>query len=168
MLAGQQPFRGENLLSISGAIQQDPPPALTGESSSLSSVVSRALNKSQSQRYQAVAGLLDELRNATVQATQAPSQPDVPSIAVLPFVDMSQEKDQDYFCEGIAEEIINALSGSDLHVAARTSSFHAKAKGLDIAEVGVRLKVDTVLQGSLRKAGDQLRITAQFRAPDMP
>ena len=92
MLTGQQPFRGENLLSISGAIQQDPPPALAGDSSSLNGIVSRALHKSQSQRYQAVGDLLADLGSATGSATQVTSQSDVPSIAVLPFADMSPEK----------------------------------------------------------------------------
>ena len=163
MLAGQQPFQGENLLSISGAIQQDPPPALSGDSSSLSGVVSRALNKSQSQRYQAVADLLDDLRNVTEQATHATSQPDVPSIAVLPFADMSQEKDQDYFCEGLAEELIDALARLEgLRVVARTSAFHFKGQSPDLREVGEKLNVKTVLEGSVRKAGNRLRINVQL------
>ena len=92
MLSGQQPFQGENLLSISGAIQQDPPPVLTGESSSLSGVVVRSLDKSQTQRYQAVGDLLDDLRNATVSTTQASNQPEVPSIAVLPLVHQHERR----------------------------------------------------------------------------
>ena len=163
MLTGQQPFRGENLLAIAGAIQQDPPPALTGDSSSLSSVVSRALNKSQSQRYQAVTALLDELRNATALATQVPSQPEVPSIAVLPFANMSAEPEQEFFCEGLAEELIDALARLDgLRVVARTSAFQFKARGYDLREVGEKLRVTTVLEGSVRKAGSRLRINAQL------
>ena len=163
MLSGQQPFRGENLLSISGAIQQDPPPALTGDSSSMNAVVSRALNKSQNQRYQAIADLLDQLKTGAGPTTQASSQSEVPSIAVLPFDDMSPEQDQAYFCEGMAEEIINALTVLEgLRVSSRTSAFVAKAKGLDVAEIGSRLKVGTVLEGSVRKAGDRLRVTAQL------
>ena len=163
MLTGQQPFLGENLLSLSGAIQQDPPPALTGDSSSLSGVVVRSLDKSQSQRYQAVTDLLDDLRNATASVTKATGQPDVPSIAVLPFDNMSADPEQQYFCEGMAEEIINALTALDgLHVASRTSAFLAKAKNFDIAEIGTRLKVGAVLEGSVRKAGNRLRVTAQL------
>ena len=163
MLTGQQPFQGGNLLAISGAIQQDAPPALTGDSSSLNGVVSRALHKNQSKRYQAVTDLLDGLRKATSPATQATSQSDVPSIAVLPFADMSPEKDQDYFCEGMAEEIINALTALDgLHVASRTSAFLAKSKNFDIAEIGTRLNVAAVLEGSVRKAGNRLRVTVQL------
>ena len=93
----------------------------------------------------------------------AAAQPGAPSIAVLPFDDMSREKDQDYFCEGMAEEIINALTGLEgLHVAARTSAFQAKAKGFDIVEIGSRLNVGAVLEGSVRTAGNRLRVTAQL------
>ena len=163
MLTAQQPFRGENLLAISGAIQQDAPPALTGDSSSLNGVVSRALHKSQSQRYQAVTDLLGELRSATSSAAPTASQSEVPSIAVLPFADMSPEKDQEYFCDGMAEELINALTQlEDLHVVARTSAFSFKGRDIDVREIGDKLGVRSVLEGSVRKAGDRLRVTAQL------
>jgi serine/threonine protein kinase/Flp pilus assembly protein TadD len=87
----------------------------------------------------------------------------VHSIAVLPFVDMSPAKDQDYFCEGIAEEIINALTKLDaLQVASRSSAFAFKGKSQDIRQVGEQLSVATVMEGSVRKAGNRLRITAQL------
>jgi adenylate cyclase len=87
----------------------------------------------------------------------------VPSIAVLPFRDMSPDRDQDYFCEGLADELINCLGSlPNLHVASRTSSFRFKSTMLDIREVGLRLNVNTVLEGSVRKAGHNLRITAQL------
>ena len=123
MLSGQQPFRGENLLAISGAILEGTPSSLSGASSSAQSVVTRALLKSRSQRYQAVTDLLDELRRATARATQAPSQPDLPSIAVLPFANMSADPENEYFCDGISEDIINALGQIEgLRVAAPTVS----------------------------------------------
>ncbi len=76
---------------------------------------------------------------------------------------MSPQRDQDYFCEGVAEEIINALSGIDgLRVAARTSSFKFKGQAVDATDIGARPKVDSVLEGSVRKAGNRLRITAQL------
>jgi adenylate cyclase len=85
------------------------------------------------------------------------------SVAVLPFVDMSPDRDQEYFCDGVAEEILNMLTQiKDLHVASRTSSFSFKGRTADIAEIASRLKVKTVLEGSVRKSGDQLRITAQL------
>ena len=87
----------------------------------------------------------------------------VASIAVLPFVDMSPDKDQDYFCEGLADELINSLAGlPNLHVASRTSSFRFKSPALDILEVGKQLNVNTVLEGSVRKASGKIRITAQL------
>ena len=85
------------------------------------------------------------------------------SIAVLPFQDMSPQKDQDYFCDGITEEIINALTHVErLKVIARTSSFAFKDKHKDMREIGQKLNVETLLEGSIRKDGDQLRITAQL------
>lgn len=86
-----------------------------------------------------------------------------PSIAVLPFADMSPEKDQDHFCEGMAEEIINSLARiQGVQVASRTASFQFKDTMMDIDSIGERLNVNTVLEGSVRKAGNQLRVTAQL------
>jgi len=86
-----------------------------------------------------------------------------PSIAVLPFVDMSPQKDQEYFCDGIAEELINALAHvENLRVVARTSAFSFKNKNLDVREIGRKLNVEHVLEGSVRKAGSRVRITAQL------
>lgn len=85
------------------------------------------------------------------------------SIAVLPFADMSQERDQAYFCEGIADEIINRLSRvAALRVSSRTCSFQFRAGAADTREIGRRLRVGTLLEGSVRKAGDRLRITVQL------
>ncbi|MEE8119730.1 MAG: tetratricopeptide repeat protein, partial [Gammaproteobacteria bacterium] len=87
----------------------------------------------------------------------------VQSIAVLPFVDMSAEKDQEYFADGIAEELLSVLSKiKGLRVAARTSTFKFKNSNADIAEIAQALNVTTVLEGSIRKAGDRVRITAQL------
>lgn len=83
-------------------------------------------------------------------------------VAVLPFVNMSPEPEQDYFCDGITEEITNSLTRlSGLNVIARTSAFHFKGTNIDIREVGQRLGADLVIEGSVRKAGEQLRISAQ-------
>ena len=162
MLSGQPPFQGENLLALSSAIQGDQPATLTNESSSLNGVVARALHKSRPQRYQAVGDLLDELRSVTAAALPVTNQ-SAPSIAVLPFADMSPGKDQDYFCEGIAEEIINALAQLErLRVVARSSAFQFKGQSLDLRDVGKRLDVTTVLEGSVRTAGNRLRVTAQL------
>jgi TolB-like protein/Tfp pilus assembly protein PilF/class 3 adenylate cyclase len=97
----------------------------------------------------------------------APKLPSVPSaqksIAVLAFVNMSNDPDNEYFSDGVAEEIINTLAKvKALRVASRTSSFAFKGRNDDIGEIGRRLKVNTVLEGSVRKAGDKLRVTAQL------
>ncbi len=85
------------------------------------------------------------------------------SIAVLPFTDLSPQKDQEYFCDGMAEELMNALTHiRDLRVVARTSAFAFKGKDEDVREIGKKLSVDKVLEGSVRKAGNRLRITAQL------
>jgi adenylate cyclase len=86
-----------------------------------------------------------------------------PAIAVLPFMDMSPGRDQDYFCEGLAEELIDALTHVDgLRVACRSSSFQFRGAGVDLREVGRQLGVNSIVEGSVRRAGDQLRITVQL------
>ncbi len=112
-------------------------------------------------------GLKRELPgNDQLEAEQAAIvHPDPPeaSIAVLPFMDMSPDRDQDYFCDGVAEEILNTLTRvKDLHVASRTSSFRFKGQAMDIADIARKLRVKTILEGSVRKAQDRLRITAQL------
>jgi len=88
---------------------------------------------------------------------------DVKSIAVLAFTNMSSDKDQDYFCDGIAEDILNNLVYIEgLKVVSRTSSFAFKGKNIDIREIGKKLGVNTILAGSVQKSGNKLRITAQL------
>jgi TolB-like protein len=86
-----------------------------------------------------------------------------PSIAVLPFVNMSGDKEQEYFSDGLAEEIINALTKiPGLKVPARTSSFFFRGIEADIHEISARLNVKNILEGSVRKSGDRIRVTAQL------
>ena len=86
-----------------------------------------------------------------------------PSIAVLPFVNMSGDKEQEYFSDRLAEEIINALAQfSGLKVIARTSAFAFRGKEQDITKIAEALRVRTILEGSVRKSGKRLRITAQL------
>jgi TolB-like protein/Flp pilus assembly protein TadD len=90
-----------------------------------------------------------------------------PSVAVLPFVNMSSDPEQEYFSDGISEEILNVLTRiPNLKVAARTSSFQFKGKNLDIADIGRQLQVNHLLEGSVRKSGNTLRITAQLIETD--
>jgi serine/threonine-protein kinase len=115
--------------------------------------------------------VLAPLRGAATAPTAAAAPAPVPSapvaqprsIAVLPFVDMSQGKDQEYFSDGLSEQLLNALAQvPELHVAGRTSSFYFKGRNEDLREIGRKLNVATVLEGSVAKSGDTLRITAQL------
>ena len=100
-------------------------------------------------------------------AAPAPSGIAEKSIAVLPFVDMSEKKDQEYFSDGLSEELIDLLTKvADLRVPARTSSFFFKGKSEDVATIAQKLRVAHVLEGSVRKAGNRLRVTAQLIRAD--
>ena len=167
MLTGQPPFRGENLLSLADAIRSRKPDPLPDKASALNGAVSRALSKNREERHQIVTDLLSELwklkPSPEASAVLMPIQPEVPSIAVLPFVNTSADPGQDYFCDGLAEELIDALARlQGLRVVARTSAFQFKGQARDIREVGEKLDVMTVLEGSVRKAGSRLRINAQL------
>jgi adenylate cyclase len=94
---------------------------------------------------------------------QAPALPDIPSIAVMPFKNMSGDPEQDYFCDGLVEDIITTLSKlAGLRVIARNSTFAYKGQAVDIREAAEKLAVRYVLEGSVRKSGNQVRITAQL------
>jgi adenylate cyclase len=100
---------------------------------------------------------------ATAAAVTIPEK----SIAVLPFVDMSEKKDQEYFSDGLSEELLDLLAQvPDLRVAARTSSFFFKGNAEDVAAIGLKLRVAHVLEGSVRKAGGTIRVTAQLIRAD--
>jgi TolB-like protein len=101
--------------------------------------------------------------SASTRASSGPALPDKPSIAVLPFANMSGDPEQEYFADGMVEEIITALSRIRwLFVIARNSSFTYKGKAVDVKQVGRELGVGYVLEGSVRKAGGRVRITAQL------
>lgn len=103
------------------------------------------------------------VENSMPEAADASPETVLSSIAVLPFVNMSADAENEYFCDGLAEELLNALAKIDsLKVAARTSSFSFKGKKVDASEIGRALKVGMILEGSVRKAGNRLRITAQL------
>jgi transcriptional activator of cad operon len=97
------------------------------------------------------------------EAARTPSVPAAPSIAVLPFVDMTEKQDLAYFADGLSEELIDLLSRySDLRVPARTSSFYFKGKPTAVRDIALALGVDNVLEGSVRRSGDRVRVTAQL------
>jgi adenylate cyclase len=108
-------------------------------------------------------GLLLVGRYTASRNQTEPAELSSKSIAVLPFVDLSEEHDQEYFCDGISEEILDTLAKVEgLRVVARTSSFSFKGKNVDVAEIGQKLNVQNVLEGSLRREGNRIRITAQL------
>jgi TolB-like protein len=172
MLAGRPPFRAESAQSVLYAVlNRNPEPLTTVRPEvpvSVWRVVRRALERSPADRYQSADEMLAALvgtnsTTGTAAVILSGQERTLPSIAVLPFVDMSPQKDQEYFCEGIAEELLNSLSGlKHLRVAARSSSFKFKGQTLDATEIGAQLRVSSILEGSVRKAGDRLRITAQL------
>jgi serine/threonine protein kinase/Flp pilus assembly protein TadD len=166
MATGERPFQGETSADLISSILRDSPRPVTKIKvdlpNHLGRIVGRCLEKDPDRRYQTaldLRGELDHLREEVAKETGSSGS----SIAVLPFRNMSPDKDQDYFCEGIAEELINRLGKfQNLRVASRTSAFQFKDADSDIREIGERLNVGTVLEGSVRKAGNQLRISAQL------
>lgn len=177
MLSGKLPFVGDELASLTNAILEDQP-CKPSELNSLvppflDHVVMKALSKDVSLRYQTAEEINADLKRvfesfdseviALEETIELQPVDYKPSIAVLSFADMSEHKDQQYFCDGIAEEIINQLSRIPaLRVASRTSSFALREQSLDVREIGQRLGVKNVLEGSLRKAGNDFRITCQL------
>ena len=173
MLTGQMPFKGEHDQAVIYSILNTYPQPISGlrpeMPAELEQVVNKGLAKSPWERYRQINDMLTDLRSVNdmfesgvTRSLQIKTDPS-PSIAVLPFTNLSADKEQEYFCDGMAEEIINALTQVEgLHVVARTSAFSFRGKQLDIREIGKRLNVGAVLEGSVRRAGARLRITAQL------
>jgi eukaryotic-like serine/threonine-protein kinase len=171
MLTGRSPFRRDHEQAVLMAVVHAEPEPLSvlrpDVPVDLESILERCLQKNPLNRYLDVQALINDLkavdlRDVATTSGRSPRKPS-PSIAVLPFANMSADPEQDYFAEGIAEELLNALAHiHDLRVVARTSAFALKGMNLDIREIGRKLNVKTVLEGSVRKAGNRLRITAQL------
>ncbi|MDH5743818.1 MAG: protein kinase [Candidatus Aminicenantes bacterium] len=167
MTTGKVPFEGDTPFSIAlqhkSKLPPNPKDLNSQISDDLSQIILKCLEKEKEKRYQEVDSLLRALENVE-KPKKTPPLPDWKnSIAVLPFTDLSPGKDQEYFCDGISEEIINALTQiKELRTVARTSAFAFKGKDSDIREIGKKLNVGTILEGSIRKSGNRLRITAQL------
>lgn len=157
MLAGRRAFGGESAALALRAVLQDDPPRLEAPAP-LERIVRRCLAKRPVQRFQNIA----EVRTALEQIFATPAEPQ-PSIAVLPFSTLSANKEDEYFSDGLTEEIINALAQiPGLNVTARTSSFAFRSKEQDIRKIAEMLDVRTILEGSVRRAGSRIRVTAQL------
>jgi serine/threonine protein kinase/tetratricopeptide (TPR) repeat protein len=183
MVTGRKAFQGESKVSTLTAILRDEPKSareiVTGLPKDVERIVSRCLRKEMSRRFQSMDDVRVELQDlkedsdssrllaapssaALNQAARAVVK-EAPSIAVLPFASMSSDAENEYFSDGISEEIINALGQVEgLHVAARTSSFSFKGKSVEVAEIARRLDVRHVLEGSVRRAGARVRVMAQL------
>ncbi|MGB3862157.1 MAG: protein kinase [Candidatus Aminicenantaceae bacterium] len=181
MVIGRVPFHADSAFAVGMKHKSEKPQAPQTIDpqipDSLNRMILRCLEKDKERRFQSAEEILSELKVIkesitttreisrelkTVTAPRA-QETEEKSIAVLPFVDLSPQKDQEYFCDGLAEELINSLMHvSELRVPARSSSFSFKGKDIDVREVGKTLNVETVLEGSVRKSGNRLRITAQL------
>src|SRR3989304_5111803 len=173
MLTGQQPFQADYEQAIVYLIlnqepedvrkyRKDVPEKILG-------ILDKLIAKDREERYEDMAAILLDLKKSSSQSESESFEFELPasrpsqSIAVLPFVNMSGDPEQESFCDGLTEELINALSKiSDLRVVARTSAFAFKGGSYDTREVGKKLNVRTVLEGRVRKSGERLRITAQL------
>jgi eukaryotic-like serine/threonine-protein kinase len=174
LLAGVPPFTGPTAQAITFRRFTEPAPAVRAGrpdvSLELDRIVARTLERDPAARFAGMAELAAALASggAPADPSAAPtvqSPAATRSIAVLPFVNMSADPEAEYFADGMAEELLNALAKlAALRVASRTSSFAFKGRNEDIGEIGRRLKVETVLEGSVRRAGNRIRITAQLVA----
>lgn len=169
MVTGERAFRGESPADTMSAVLHQQPPEGTlsgGAPPALARIIRRCLEKSAGDRFQAAMDLRFALETMTETDVASPvprtSHEEVASIAVLPFTDMSPQHDQAYFCDGMAEELITALARVDgVRVAPRTSTFHARASSADLGQIASSLGVRHILEGSVRTAGQRLRVTAQ-------
>jgi serine/threonine protein kinase/Flp pilus assembly protein TadD len=185
MIAGRRPFSGGTNADMMAAILNHEPAALTDSTRDrqpeLNDIIFRCLEKNASQRYQSARDLVAALKSLALsmakgdtgkqagvdtgkhQETTPTRTAPTASIAVLPFVNMSSDAENEYFSDGLAEELIAALTKVEgLHVASRTSAFAFKGKNEDVRRIAEQLNVRTVLEGSVRKSGNRLRIAAQL------
>jgi serine/threonine-protein kinase len=172
-LSGRSPFEGDNVMAVMAKRMAYGAPALRtvvpSVPADVEAIIAKALERDPAERL-ASDEMAVALRTASTAAHpvgmpavfRSVSNP-VPAIAVLPFANMSPEKENEYFADGITEEIINALTKLDgLRVASRTSAFAFKGKDTDVRRIGEQLNVSTVLEGSVRRSGNRLRVTAEL------
>ncbi len=177
MLTGEKPYQGESKADVIGAILKEEPRDISEIDDSvpftLRRIVNRCLEKNLHDRFQTARDLAFALETVadgdsgpqmmSANESRAGRDETSSSVAVIPFTNMSPDPEQEYFCEGMAEEIINSLAGvAGLRVAARSSAFQFSSKSHDAREVGAALNVKTVLEGSVRTAGRRVRVTVQL------
>ena len=166
MLAGRRPFEGTSIDVIAAIVSAEPKPLPSGVPDALEAIIGRTLEKEPADRFSSVRefvfalDMFDKGMQTSQRATLTSTQP---SIAVLPFVDLSPLRDHDYFCDGIAEELLNALARvSGLRVASASRSFQFRGRDVDTRSAAAVLDVQTVLEGSIRATGGRLRVSARL------
>jgi serine/threonine protein kinase/tetratricopeptide (TPR) repeat protein len=188
LATGRRPFTGSTQADVSSAILRDvPAPVLSLRADlprDLNRIVTRCLEKRPRDRFQTARDVYNELRYLQREIGIAPPAPavepaeprvspprraagsppnDVPSVAVLPFVNRSRDEEDEYFSDGLADELLTVLAKiRGLRVAARASSFQFKGTSEDVAAIAERLNVATILDGSVRKSGNRVRISVQL------
>ena len=174
MATGRRPFAASGTADLAASILRDPvPPAhdlRPDVPSQFSAIIGQCLQKDPGLRTQTARELADALRalasrveSGSVQSPRDSVSNPEPSVAVLPFQNLSADPENEYFSDGLAEEILNELTRIDgLRVAARASSFSFRQRTADISEIGAKLKVATVLDGSVRRVGNRVRVTVQL------
>jgi adenylate cyclase len=163
MATGRRPFEAKSSAELITAILRDTPipptrlrPGLPGE---MDRLIARCLEKEPRYRLQSAVDVGWELEQLQSEARRAKTR----AVAVLPFVDLSREKDQDYLCDGLAEEILIALSKLEgLRVSSRAASFRFRSRDADVRETGRRLGVEAIVHGSVRQAGERLRVAVEL------
>jgi len=174
LVAGVRPFTGTSPADVSSAILRDTPAPLSTVRADLPGdldrIVNRCLQKNPRERFQTALDVLNELRGVKQDLENGErglpveaASGNVASVAILPFVNRSSDEADEYFADGLADELLTMLAKlRGLRVAARTSAFTFKGKEVTIAEVGRALNVATVLEGSVRKSGNRLRVSVQL------
>ena len=176
LITGRRPFVGQTAADVTSSILRDSPPPMTGAAlavpADLSRIVTRCLEKDPDLRIQTVRDVRNELeavRKATESGSQRPSSgshaavPAVPSIAVLPFISRSQQADDDYFSDGITEDVIAQLAKvRTLQVTSRASVMPFRGSDMSVQDIAAKLQVSSVLEGTIRRIGDRVRIVAQL------
>lgn len=171
MLAGDRPFESRTEATIIRAIMDNDPPSLAARRSDIPpailQLISQALRKRREERPANATNLLEVLHGLTLRTDTTPVVTVSPrphaSVAVLPFLNLSADSESEYFSDGLTEELIHALSRiPGLQVVSRTSAFEFKGKAENIRKIGEQLRVSTVVEGSVRKRGDHVRVSTQL------
>ncbi|HXW92787.1 MAG TPA: protein kinase [Terriglobales bacterium] len=170
MATGRRAFQASTSAELVSAVLRDTPPVVTDVRpelpAELARLIRRCVEKDPPHRWQTARDVSNELRDLEQSGRRASAparEKSGPSVAVMPFQNLSPDPEGEYFSDGLAEEILNALSQVEgLTVAARASSFYFKGKSMEMSEIASRLRVANVLQGSVRRSGNRVRVTVQL------